>query len=373
MKNVTGIITLVTNEKVLQDLTHHRTLAAVPIGGRYRIIDFALSNMANSGIRDVGLFAQNKCGSLISHLGNGREWNLNRKRGGLFILPPDYSEYPSSMNKWDVSHFHSRLGYFQSRANKYLIISGCNMICNLDYRDAFHFHQKTNADVTIIYKKCHESEKKFFSSCFAVETDANGRVIDLRINPGQLTGSKVALEMFIMSKSLLISLIDDCITREWCDLVNDGLMANMKNLKIYGYPYQGYLAKINSLENFYRHNMDLLLPEVWEELFFRPGSIYTKVKDSAPAKYGADSSVKNSLVANDCVLEGKVENSVISRGVRIGRGAQVKNSIVLGRCVIGENALVNNVILDKEVLVSPGKILENKDLSPIVVKKRSVI
>jgi glucose-1-phosphate adenylyltransferase len=371
MKSLFGIINLITNEKVLKELTYRRSLASVPIGGRYRIIDFVLSNMVNSGIRNVGILTNNNCGSLLNHLGNGEEWGLNRKQGGLYIVPPDSFQDVLNPDKWSIKNLKKYINFIKLYANKHILLSGCNMICNLNYEDVFKYHQEMNADITVIYKECSESARSFISSCYSLEIRTGGRIVDIKFYPDQPAGNKISMEMFIITKSLLLDFIDG-ITGEQDNLFIDGFNPNNKELRIYGYPYDGYLAQINSVKNYYHHNMDLLKPRVWRELF-QSRAIYTKVKDGAATKYTGDAFVRNSLIANDCVIGGRVENSIIFEGVRIGKGARVTNSIVLEGSVIEDNAVVRDVILDKGVYVTAGGLLETRNGSPNIIGRRTVI
>ncbi|AEF93825.1 glucose-1-phosphate adenylyltransferase, GlgD subunit [Desulfotomaculum nigrificans CO-1-SRB] len=372
MKDVMGIINLMENEEFLKEVTQHRPAAAIPIGGRYRMIDFILSNMVNSGIRNIGIIVQTKYRALMDHLGNGKDWDLDRKRDGLFYLPPAYFHYPLGIYRWDIRHFHSHLDYISYSRQKYVIISGSNMICNLDFRPAFNFHRQMQADITVLYKE-EDALSEDLSQFTIIETAADGRIVDMAMQPDKISSTKVSMEMYIMEKSLLVELINRCSSRGECDLIKDGIIKNLDRLKIYGYPHQGYLAQINSITSYFRHNMDLLNPAIWQQLFFKPGLIYTKVKDGAPTKYAGDSSVQNAIIANDCIIEGTVENSIIFRGVHIYRGAYVKDSIIMQKTTIAEDARVEYVIADKEVFITKGKHLKGEKDYPLVIKKKTVI
>lgn len=373
MFNVLGIINVIEREQTLMELTENRTLAAVPIGGRYRVIDFALSNMVNGGIKSIGIFTHYKMGSLVSHLKNGREWNLDTKRRGLFFLSPDFSKYLFSPNKWDVSHFTTRLGYIESSTRKYVLISGCNMICNIDYRKVLDFHQQKRADITVINKEVFPGGKEKFSPYLSLDLSQDNRLVNVKTTIGASGSDTMCMEMFLLSRDLLLKLIDECTKQNKWDLIRDGIMGNLQDLKVYGYPFFGYLAKINSLSNYFKHNMDLLSPPIWRELFYEAGPVFTKAKDSAPAKYMVDASVNNALVANDCIIEGKIENSIIFRGAKIGKGARISNSIIMERCVTEENVQVDHAILDKGVKVTQGKVICGGEDNPIVVRKQGVV
>ncbi|MBZ4645237.1 MAG: glucose-phosphate adenylyltransferase [Petroclostridium sp.] len=371
MRNVLGIINNTKNDEFLKEITYNRSIASVPIGGRYRLIDFVLSNMVNSGIQNIGILVQNKYRSLLDHLRSGKEWDLDRKRDGLFILPPSPS-YPVPIRKGDLENFYNNLSHFSRSRQKYVIISGTDVVCNIDYTNAFNFHQEMDADITIIYNEV-DKDGEDLTQCTVLDIAKNNRIIGMEVNPVNIKNNKISMEMYIMKKNLLIDLIDECVSRGNYDFVKDAIIKNIDQLKMYGYPHQGYVARINSIQSYYKHNMDLLSPAVWKDLFFNSGLIYTKVKDQAPAKYMDNAEVKNALVANECIIEGKVENSVLFRGVRIHKGVHIKNSIIMEKCNIEENSVLENVILDKEVHISKGKKIIGVPGYPVVIEKKTAI
>ncbi len=371
MKNVMGIINVSRRDELLKDLTSLRCIASVPFGGRYRLIDFVLSGMVNSGIYNVGVFTLNKYRSLMDHLGFGKEWDLNRKRDGLFILPPPI-HYPFGYYRGDLQNFFSHIDYFHRSTQEYVIITGSNIVCNINFNEAFQAHQESGADITVLYKEIAEQEEKNFEQCRRIVTGDDGQVLDMEDKPGRLKSNKVLMEMFIMKKSLFIEIIENSNKMEYSNLIRDGLIQNVNRLNIFGFHYAGYLGIINSVKNFYKHSMDLLKREVWQELFYKPGLIYTKVKDEPPTKYLEQARVTNSLISNGCLIEGRVENSILSRGVKVHRGACITNSIVMQRNEIGKNARIENTILDKEALVSEGKELIGTPGQPLLMGKKSI-
>ncbi|ABO49986.1 glucose-1-phosphate adenylyltransferase, GlgD subunit [Desulforamulus reducens MI-1] len=371
MKNVMGIINIMENEDFLMELSYHRPVAAVPFGGRYRMIDFVLSNMVNSGIQNVGILVQNSYRALMDHLGRGKEWDLDRKRDGLFFLPPDQYN-GQGIYRWDLRHFYTHLDYINYSRHKYVLISGSNMLCNINYQEAFEFHQAMNADITLIYKDMESIRDNLPQSSF-IDIAEDGRIFGLEISPTKINSFKMSMEMCLMKKSLLVDLINCCYSRGECDLIRDGFIKNLHRLRVYGFPYQGYLATIDNIQSYYKHSMDLLKPEIWRKLFFEQGLIYTKPKDGAPTKYNEGARVSNALIANDCIIDGFVENSIIFRGVKIGRGAHVKDSIIMQKCDIQEDAVIESVIADKEVIVTKVKHLKGEKHYPLVIKKRTII
>ena len=366
-----GIINLNDKQELLTELTKSRPLAAVPFGGRYRLIDFILSNMVNSGIQNVGILVQDKYKALMDHLRSGKEWDLARKRDGLFILPPSQSRYLGGDCQGNVENFYSNLDYIESSRQKYVLIAGSHIVCNLNYHKLFKFHQEKGADITVMYKE-NDGDEEFIESLI-VECQNDGRVLDLRLSSARVGGNKVSMEMYVIEKKLLVGLVRDCHARGGFDFVTDILIKNSNTLKIYGYAYKGYTARVDSVKNYYKHNMELLKPEKWEELFFKSGLVYTKVKDEAPVKYKENAKVSNAMVGNGCMIEGRVENSILFRGVKVHKGAYVKDCIVMQRCEIGENAIIENLICDKNVSITTGKWLKGEKNYPLVIEKGTVI
>ena len=371
MQNVMGIINLNDGQEFLPELTKGRPLAAIPFGGRYRMIDFILSNMVNSGMQNVGILVQDKYRALMDHLRSGKEWDLARKRDGLFILPPGKSHYSGDNYRGNVEMFYNNLDYIESSRQQYVLIAGSHIICNLSYRKAFKFHQDVGADMTLLYKEHNEDEE--LRRYGIVDCQGNGRITDIAVNPSRPLSRKVSLEMYIMKKDLLVDLIKDCQARGGQDFIKDIVIKNISTLKMYGYPYKGYVARVECVKSYYKHNMELLKPEKWEELFFKSGLVYTKVKDEAPVKYKENARVANAMIGNGCIIEGRVENSILFRGVTVHKGAYIKDSIVMQKCDIAENAVIDNVICDKNVRITNGKWLKGETNYPLVIEKGSVI
>lgn len=369
--DVMGVINLNEADDCLQEITQHRPLAAVPFGGRYRLIDFVLSNMVNSGIHNVGIFVQHKYRSLMDHLRSGKEWDLARKRDGLVILPPAYVSSPLRVQRGDVENFYSNLDYINKSSQKYVLVAGINMICNLDYSAALEFHHHRQADVTVLFTEV-DCTREDCRNAVMLEVSPDGRVSDMQVNPEKRKDRKISMEMFIMEKALFIDLIDGCYSRGDYDFIKHCLIKNLPKLKVFAYPHRGYLARVNSLASYFSCNLDLLQPPVWQELFSQSGLIYTKVKDEPPARYTSTSRVTNSLVAGGCYIEGTVENSILFRGVRVHKDVHIKNCIIMQKSEIAGNTILDTVICDKDVHIT-GKQLKGDVLYPTVVKKGTVL
>ncbi|MBL0387419.1 glucose-1-phosphate adenylyltransferase subunit GlgD [Tumebacillus sp. ITR2] len=368
MKNVIGVINLGKPHSMLDDLTRNRSIASVPFGGRYRLIDFTLSNMANTGISKVAVFTLNKSRSLMDHLGSGKEWQLDRKIGGLFVLPPAI-EFPTQEYKGDLQNFHGHIDYFNRSKEEYVIVCRSHMICNVNYAEALQFHIDSEADITMLYNRV-DPDTVDLSNCYQVEVDEHQRV---RGMSSDFDTGNVYMETFIINKSLLVELIEQCAENEQYDLTESLLIQNINNVSVHAFQHQGHLSIINCTTSYYNQSMRLLDPEVWKGLFFQPGLVYTKIKDEPPTKYIETADVRNSLIANGCIVQGQVENSILFRGVKVAKGAVIRNSIIMQECEIGADAVVENMILDKEVCIKRGQSLIGNATEPVVINKRSTI
>lgn len=373
-KRVMGVISVAERDELLQELTLKRSIASVPFGGRYRLIDFILSSMVNSGIQNIAVFPSGKYRSLMDHLGTGKDWDLNRKRGGLFILPPNSVTAAQSPDGGELHNLSRHLDYFYKSPEDYVLISGGNIICNMDFSPVFHFYQDVRADITILFKEIKKPEEgNGFAHCRRIEVGEDGRVTGMERAPGGVAGGKVLLKLFFLKKALLLNIMEDSRSKNGGDLFEDGMIKNLGKLRIFAFPAQGCMAVINSVEIYYEQNMNLLNPLLYKELFFRPGLIYTKAKDEPPTKYLKEARVTNSLLANGCLIDGTVENSILFRGVKVQKEACVRNSIIMQRCEIGEGSRVEYAILDKEVLVSRGREVVGERGTPVVIPKKKKI
>lgn len=362
-----GIINLNENEDNLKSLTRNRPLASIPIGGRYRIIDFTLSNIVNTGIKMVGIFTQSNSRSLVDHLGSGKPWDLDRKINGLFV----FNFGASSMS--DVEMFKNNIDYFNQSHQSKVIVAPSYMLCNINYQDAIKFHEETGSPITVIYKKITDGTKNFID-CDCLNINEQGNVISVGKNIGANDSINISMEMFIMDKTTFVSLVNECIETGYYRSLKEIIYKNTNLLKMNAYEYKGYLECINSIKTYYKANMNMLDMKNLKDLFFSAnGTIFTKVKDEAPTKYTKECTVSDSLIANGCVLEGTIENSIIARRVIIRKGAKIKNCIIMQNCEIKENAELVDVILDKNVEISKNKQLKGDKEFPLVIEKNSII
>ncbi|MEI6100579.1 MAG: glucose-1-phosphate adenylyltransferase subunit GlgD [Eubacteriales bacterium] len=358
----------------LRELVHARSVGALPIGGRYRAIDFILSCMVNSGVRNVGVIAQKNYRSLMDHLGSGKEWDLSRKNDGLFILPPYFSsENPGHYNGM-VDAIKGVMSYIRRCSQKYCILSGSYTVFNMQFDEAMDFHVQNNSDVTMLYSV--ETNRFFTGERFKdlrLHMDDNGRITDMELNSEMSNSKNVGMDTYIIRKDLLEYLVEDCASRGKYNFITDLLMGNLTRLHYFGFKHAGYVGRLHSVASYFKMNMDMLRPEVQQDLFYNGRNIYTKIKDEAPAKYVHDSSVQNSFVANGCIIGGHVENSVLFRGVYVDRGAKIKNCIIMQDSEISQDADLEYVIIDKMVQIRPGRRLIGDADFPVIIRKGAIL
>lgn len=367
MGNVLGLVFANMHDTTLGDMTKNRTMGSVMFGGRYRLIDFPLSNMVNSGISEVGVITKSNYQSLLDHLGSAREWDLARKKGGLYILPP-FGNVESTLYRGRIEALYGAMSFIKHSRAKYVILSDCDVVTNIDYKPIVAAHIESGADVTAVaHTGVYSSDDIKTSTVFNVDADKN--VTSVLINPDISGTCTTSLNVFVMSMDFLIETVNDAMARGNVSFERNILQEKCRELKIKIYEYDNYFSKLNSPESYFKSNMALLEPENARKLFVPKRSIYTKVSDNAPVKYDLDSKVSNSLVADGCIIEGEVENSVLFRGVKVGKGAKVKNCILMQGTVVGDNAELNYLITDKNVSICENHILTSSPQYPMYVGK----
>lgn len=368
LRDYMGIINVCEDESDIRSLTISRPIASIPFAARYRVIDFVLSNMVNAGIRNVGIFAESKSRSLVDHVGTGKPWDLNRKIDGLYMF---HNSLNGVMMGGDSKMFRNNMEYLYKSRSEYVILASSYMICNIDLEEAVEFSEESNADIVAIYKPINNADKDFMN-CTTLNMDEGGTVVGVSKNIGIAKKANICAEMFIMRKETLIDLLYRNLQSGNEPSFNDTIYHNIKRYHIVGYPFQGYMACINSIHAYYKANMEMLNQKVTKELFFKNGNIYTKIKDEQPTQYINGGRVNNCLVADGCRIEGTATNSLLSRYVKIDKGAQVDNCIILQNCHIGAGAKLSNVILDKNGIIDKNMELKGSTEFPLVIEKRGL-
>ncbi|MBQ1918546.1 MAG: glucose-1-phosphate adenylyltransferase subunit GlgD [Schwartzia sp.] len=365
MKNVMGIVNLQAQEELLSALTEQRPLASLPFGGRYRLIDFPMSCMVNSGIRNVGVLLPEHSRSILDHLRSGKDWDLARHHKGLFYLPPVRRAHGEQGG--DLQNMYSNLDFVDNSSEEYVLLAESSAVYNMDFTGVMETHFRLGADITMVTSasRCTDS-----GSGIVVRAARDGVVSDVCLHSDIKKGEQRSLGIYFMRKQLFVELVRQAVEHGGKDFRVDVLLRAAAGCRICAHQHTGYAWRICSVQAYYETNLALLHPEVWEGLFLREGApIYTKVKDMAPVQYLDGAHVKNSIVANGCEISGKVENSILFRGVRVDRGAVVRNSIIMQNGVIGAHAEAECVITDKNVFITGGKVLQGARTYPIYIGK----
>lgn len=364
--NLLGLIFASMHDSYVSELTKQRTMGSIPFGGRYRLIDFPLSNFVNSGITEVGVITKSNYSSLLDHLGSGRDWDLARKKGGLHLLPP-YSQ-TGGIYKGRLDALSNIWSFVEHSNAKYVIMANCDVVTTLNFNPALKQHLETGADVTLIYSKGYYDGEK--NSCATIlGFDEDNLLKDVFVAP-QISGEcDIWLEMFIISKDFLKKIVFDAASRNQYSFTREILQNRKPEYKIMGYRHEGFFTRIDCILDYYLANRMLLDSEKRKALFQKNLPVYTKIGDNGPVKYGLESDIKDSLIADGCIVEGTVINSVLFRGVRVGKGTVVKDCVLLQGTKVGENCSISSVITDKNVEISNEKVLTGSETYPLYIGK----
>lgn len=367
--NVLGIIYSSVYDEYISELTSVRTMGSVPFGGRYRLIDFCLSNMVASGINKVGISTKSNYQSLMDHLGSGKPWDLSRKRAGMTILPPfNLVGSGDGMFKTRLEALSSIMSYISDSNREYVLFADANLVSNLDYEKIFTDHVESGADITIAYKR---GIKPNLSNVMTFEFEGD-RITKVLINEDNKEAKDYSLNIVVMKRVLLERLINSAISSGSKDFAMDIIGANVNSLYIRGEKIEEFACVIDSLQTYYDVSMSLVSGE-YKNLFKKDMPIYTKVRDDMPAIYGICSKASNSLIADGCIIKGTVENSILFRGAYVAEGAVVKNSVVMQDSYIGTNSKINCAILDKNVVVKPNREISGATTYPVFIGKNITV
>ena len=371
-----GIIFPNSYDSLVPDLVSERLMASIPFASRYRMCDFMISSMVHCGIDNISILVRKNYHSLLDHLGNGREWDLARKNGGLNIVPP-FAQKQIKVFSGRIEALESIRGYLIKQTEKYVILSDANIAVNFDFNALLDAHIKSGADVTMVYRKQEIPQSLIRQSTAGMDLyyalGINGdRVSKIYINPKESGEMNFSLNIYVIDRELLIRMVDEAYLHGDVYFVRDILEKKIDQLDVRGFCYDGYVAHIHDMNSYFEENMRLLKEENINALF-SGNQIYTKIRDDNPIRYINGAKAKNVMVADGCVIEGEVENSVLFRGVKIGKGAKVKNCVLMQDTVIEDNASVEYVITDKNVTISEGKSLTGNDTFQVYVAKGQVV
>lgn len=364
--NIMSVLFASGNESKLNELTLHRTTASLPFGGRYRLIDFLLSDLVNSGITRIGIITRSNYSSLMDHIRMGRDWDLNRKNSGIAVFPPFVLNTSREVYRGKIEALYSILDFMEKAKEEYVLVSNCNIASNINFQDVYEKHLETGAEITVL---CHEG-KTTTSRRVVLNYDPNGKAEDIYLSESASQESKkISLNIYMVKKDLLVSLIENAYARGSFDFEKDILFQLVAKGTVYAYEVSDYAAIIDDVKTYYNESMRLLEKDVRENLFEKESKIYTKVKDSVPTVYEKNAKVKNSLIADGCIINGTVENSILFRNVKIEEGAVVSNSIIMENSVVEKNGSLKYAITDKDVQIGEGRNISGYSTYPIVIVK----
>lgn len=372
-----GIIFPNSYDHMVPELVTERLMASIPFAGRYRMVDFILSSMANSNIDNISILVRKNYHSLMDHLGTGREWDLARKNGGLNIFPP-YAEKTVKVYNGRVEALASILMFLRSQKEKYVVMADSNLALNFDFKDMLNKHIESGADVTIAYRKEEIPQGMIRPNDVAQDLyytltfDGEGRVSKIYINSEEKGIQNCSLNIYILERERLIDLVNTAYVRGYSFFERDILAPQLSRIDVRGYEFTGYAARICDMKSYFDENMKLLKEENLDALF-NPSPIYTKIRDDNPTRYINGAKVKNIMAADGCIIEGEVENSVLFRGVKIGKGAVVKNCVLMQDTVVGDGAKLEYVICDKNVTITPRQALKGTHTFQVYAAKHQII
>lgn len=371
-----GVIFPNCYDSLLPELVAERLMASVPFAGRYRLVDFIISSMVHSGIDDISLIVKKNYHSLMDHLGSGQEFDLARKKGGLNIVPP-YSQKQIKVYGGRIEALESLKGYLRRCTQKYVILTDANYAISFDFRQLINAHKKSGADVTIVYRNMEIPEGFFKPSnneelYYSMDLEGD-RITKIYVNPKNCGKVNYCMNMYVIEREKLIDLVDDAYVHGYTYYTRDLLAPHVKDLNIRGFEYTGYCAYISDLTSYFNENMRLLQDENRKALFETKINIYTKIRDDNPTRYIKGAIAKNSMVADGCVIEGSIENCVLARGVKIGKGAKLKNCILMQDTVVEDNVSLEYVITDKNVRITRDKYLTGNDTFQVYVAKGQIV
>lgn len=358
-------------EERLGALTTNRTTSAIPVGSCYRVIDFPLSSMTNSGIKKVAIITQNNSRSLHDHLSSPKWWDLGSKQGGMFVLSPYLTNDNTGWFRDTADSIYQNISFLKRSNEPYVVISSGDCVYKMDFNNMIAYHELKNADITIAYRRVPDTED--IRSYGVLELDQYERMTDMEEKPLEPQSDLASMGVYVISRTLLINLLETISSERRYNLVRDIFIRYRKLHRIFGYRFDGYWRNLGSVQAYYDCNMDFLKRDIRALLTIEQPYISTKPKDEPPAKFNGQAVVTNCLVGSGAILDGTVHSSVIFRRVYTGVNSQVRNSIVMEGTRIGEGAVIEHAIIDKEVTINPGAKVIGTPEFPEIVPKRNIV
>ncbi len=365
-----AIIFANSNDKLLKRLTEKRSMASVPFGSRYRLVDFTLSNLVNAGITNVGIITNANYRSLMDHVGSGIYWDLDRKNGGIHILAP-YMANDVRRFRGTIDALNAATDFIKRCESDYIVLCAADILANMDIDKVIQYHIEKGADITSVYHKGVLPENRDDAMILTLENDC--RIKSIAFDCDHTAEECYGVGITVIGRELLSKLVDDAVETDLASFNRDVLAKKTSELKIYGYEHTGFIALMNGTDAYCKAHLDLLDSNVRHDLFNPERPIYTKTRDDMPTRYGINSCVKNCVVADGCVIDGTVKNSVLSRGVKIEKGAVVENCILMQEARVGANAQICNVVADKNAVIGDDIVMKAPADKRVFISKNEIL
>jgi glucose-1-phosphate adenylyltransferase len=361
-----GMILAGGNSNRMRELSNKRAIAAMPMAGSYRAIDFALSNMTNSHIQKVAVLTQYNARSLNEHLSSSKWWDFGRKQGGLFLFPPTITNTSNWWYRGTADAIYQNLDWLKKSHEPYVVIASGDGIYKLDYNKVLEYHIAKRADITVVCTECQNDDVSRFG---VLKMNEDCRIEEFAEKPMVSRSNVISCGIYVIRRRQLIEMITRCAQEQRWDFVQD-ILIRYKDLKrIYGYKINSYWSNISTVESYFRTNMDFLKPEVRDYFFRQDPQIFTKIDDNPPAKFNPGCVVKNSLISSGCIVNGTVEDSVIFKKVFIGNNCYIKNSIILNDVYIGDNTHIENCVVESRDTIRANSYHCGENGIKIVIEK----
>ncbi len=367
---VSGLVFANANDKLLKKLTEKRSMASVPFGSRYRLIDFSLSNLVNAGITNVGLITSGNYRSLMDHVSSGIYWDLDRKTGGLHILSP-YMADGVGRFRGTVDALNAASDFIDRCESDYIVLCAADILANVDVSNVISTHIEKGADVTLVYHKGMLPINR--DDAMVLDLDCDQKVNALSFHADNGVEENYGIGITVIARELLSKLVSEAVEKDLESFSRDVLAKKTNELKIMGYEHKEFITLMNGTETYYNAHMALLDREVRSQLFNPDRPIYTKTRDDMPTRYGIDADVKNSLIGDGCVIDGTVKNSILARGVKVEKGAVVENCILMQETKICANAQLDCVIADKNAVIEEGMVIKATPEKRVFINKNEIV
>ncbi len=371
MARAFGIVASEDNTIHVDGLHDYRPIGAFSFLGRFRVIDFPISNMSNSGMNRIQVYLRSRPRSIAEHIGSGRHYNINSKRGKVQLL---FSENTSSRSIYnnDIAAYKENLDYVQRMHEEYVIVAPSYMVYKQDFRALLDEHIASGAEITVLYHRV-DNAREFFNGCHTISLNKQKGVQSIDKNLGTTDYKNILMDTYCMKKETFVELVNSASMMSSIYTLADIINLNCKQMDVRAYQHKGYFASLTSLDDYFHASMELLDYNISNDLFRQDWPIYTRTTDSCPTQYYDTSKVSNSFISNGCLIEGTVENSIIGRGTTIKKGAVIRNSIIMAHTIIEDGVHIENTVVDKWARIIHAQNIIGTEHEPQYIKRQDIL